>query len=128
MRNHPLLVDRIAAKAAAELIVDASLGHAGERQARHVQGFEIRRGTRRRTVPVPQAALHAAGMGKFGCLAEAAEARVEGLLERGARLTQWRVIERNAVPGSFRRQALESQRQLRALQANLGLMALIVQI
>ncbi len=41
VRDHPVGVDRIPAEAAAELIVDAALGHAREGERRHVERLEV---------------------------------------------------------------------------------------
>jgi len=76
MRNHPRLIDRVAGKAPAQLIVDAALGHAGERERGHGQ---------RLGCVIAQAALDAAGIRKFGRAPKPAEARIEGFRERGAR-------------------------------------------
>jgi hypothetical protein len=76
MRNGPRLVHRIAGKAAAQLIVKAAFGHTRQRKRGHGQ----RRGAR-----IAQAPLDALRVRKLGRCAEAAEAAVEGTLERGAR-------------------------------------------
>ena len=48
VRNHPVLVHRVAAEAAAELIVDAAFAHALQSQGRHVQRLQVRLALRRR--------------------------------------------------------------------------------
>src|ERR1700678_467569 len=83
-----MAVDGVARETAAQLIVEAAFGHACQRQAGHVQRPEVRTRLGGRAVPMPQAALDAAGMRELRGSAEPAEISVERPLESRARLLQ----------------------------------------
>ena len=73
VRNHPVLIHRVAAKTTTKLIVDPARRHGVQREARHVQGVAVI-GMRR---PVAQQALDGGRMRKLRRLAEAAVFRFE---------------------------------------------------
>src|SRR5450631_2169474 len=77
-------------------------------------------------MPVPHASLNAAGMRKFGGLAEAAEACVERSLERRPRLAQRRFVQSDVIAGRLRRKSREREFQLLALPGDLGAVVSIV--
>ena len=77
MRNLPVTVHGVAAEAAAEVIVDAALGHARQRQRRHEQGLDVGFGVPGRRPPGPQQAIDGRRVRELGRAAEAAELAVE---------------------------------------------------
>ena len=78
VRDHPLRIDRVAAEAAAQLIVDAALGHAPQAEGGHVQRLQVGLGRVHRGAPVAQQAFETLRMRELRRAAEAAEVRVEG--------------------------------------------------
>ena len=85
VRDHPVGVDRVAVETAAELVVEAALGHARQRQRGHVQRLQVRFVAGGRRAPGPQQQLDVCRMRELGRIAETAEACVEFTLQRRAR-------------------------------------------
>ena len=81
MRNGPLGIDRVATKPATQLIMDAAIGHAGQRFAHDLERCFVLRRT-----PCLQAKFQLGRMWKLRRTTEASVFRVEALLERGQRL------------------------------------------
>ncbi len=81
MGDEPAFVDRVAMKASADVIVNATTRHALQRLRRHVDRF----GTSFRTRTLDRRAAEQEGQhrcaGKFQCAAEAAMVRIEVLVE-----------------------------------------------
>ena len=86
-------IDRVAAEAPAQLVVDAALGHLLQRRGRHVQRLQVRRLAQRGAAPVPEQALQAGRMGKLRRGAEAAMLGVEVLAELAPRDVQRLPVE-----------------------------------
>ena len=85
VRNHPVLIDRVARKAATELIVNAAFGHARQRQRRHVQRMQIRFIGAGGRAPLTQQKREIHRMRKLRRDAEAAELGIEIFREQFAR-------------------------------------------
>ena len=126
VRNHPALIDRVAAESATQLIVDAALGHAAQREGGHVEGLQIGLGRMRTGAPVAQQPLETLRVREFGRGAEAAVAAVEGVRQlRAAGLE--RLIGELGVGGRRRRIELgECRHQRVVLRAQLrGMIAIV---
>ena len=124
--DHPPAVDGVARETAAQLVVQAALGHACQRQTGHVQRLEIRDGFCGRAVPMPQAALDAAGMRELRGSAEPAEISVERSLESRARLVQWGWLQGDVAGRRFRLESRECEFQLLVLGGDLRTMAAVI--
>jgi hypothetical protein len=107
MRDLPALVDRVAAEAARQLVEQAALGHARERQRRHVQRLQVGHGCVRARVPVAQQPRDRRRMRKSRRAAESAPLRIEAAFVVGARGLERCVIEHR---GSGRRRIQVGQR------------------
>ena len=105
MRDHPVGVDRIPAEPAAELIVDPALGHARERERRHVERLEVGLVVAGRHAPAPQQKLEVRRVRKLRRLAESAEPAVELARQILPRAREGRSIQRG-VGRRGRRQKL----------------------
>ncbi len=81
MRNHPEIVHRVAAEAAADLVVHAAQRHTIEGEQRHVQGLFVSRTAGAGRRPVAQQALDAGGVRELGGGSEAAVSGVELFLQ-----------------------------------------------
>ena len=109
VRNRPLGIDAVAAEAAAELVVDAAVGHLRERDAHDVEGLGVA-GARVRA----QAELEVGRVGKLGRRTEAAVDGIEAALELGERASAADAGSARAPPGAGSRLA-SAVAQLRGL-------------
>jgi hypothetical protein len=81
VRDHPVLVHRVAAETPAELIVDAALGHAAQGERRHVQRLQIGLGRCRAGLPAAQQPGERLWVRELRRTAEAAVLRIEAARE-----------------------------------------------
>ena len=126
MRDRPLGIDAVAIKAATELIEQATLGHARERQARHVQGLQVWYRSCGAGVPVPQQALNQWCVRKFRRAAKSTPVAIKAAFQLGAALAQWLGIER-LIPGRWRRvHVCERAHHRSGASAQLGLVIAVV--
>ena len=77
VRNHPLVVYRVAAVAAADLVIQPALGHFFEREGRHLQCAFVRGSATRSHSVVPQEPFDVGAVGELGRTAEAAMSGLE---------------------------------------------------
>ncbi len=124
MRNAPRGVDRITRKAAAQLVVDAALGHAGQGERGHVQRLQVGVGVARTRAPVAQAALDAWRLRELGGGPETAEAGIEIPFEQLPGGEQRGGAECGLAGRFAGGQALEGQGELGVLPLNVGCMSL----
>ena len=115
VRNHPELIDGVARKPAAELIVNAAFAHSGERQSRHVERMKIRLFLSGARTPGSQQEFDRRWMRKLGCTAETAETRVEFARQHLASHRDRFIGEGHAGLGRRRRNLLERLLQCMAL-------------
>ena len=120
VRDHPPGVDRIAAEAAAELVVETALGHARQRQRGHVERLQVGLGVAGGGVPVAQQPLEGRCRRKLRRAAEATEVAVEARLELAACLAQRQLVECQSAVGRRGRDGVEGLPQRRVLLADLG--------
>src|SRR5438874_199718 len=81
VRDHPVLVDRVAAESATQLVVDTALGHAAQRERRHVPGLEVRLGRAGARLPAPEQPLDGLRVRELRCAAETPVAGIEAARE-----------------------------------------------
>src|SRR5205085_2431935 len=81
VRDRPVLVDRVAAESAAQLVVDTALGHAAQRERRHVPGLEVRLGRAGARLPAPKQPLDGLRVRELRCAAETPVAGIEAARE-----------------------------------------------
>ncbi len=94
-----MLVHRVAAEAAAELVVQAAANHALQGEGGHVQGLTVRLVCRLGGGIVAQQELQVRGVRELGRLPEAAVRAVEAAGELGTRLFQESQVGNLANPG-----------------------------
>ena len=126
VRDSPFSVDAVAVKAAAQLVEQTALGHARQRQRRHVQRLQV--GHRRcgAGVPVAQQALQQRRVRKFRRTSEAAPVAIQTGFELRTALVQGLRVE-CLVSGHRRRIHVSERRNHRAGAAEqLGLVIAIV--
>ena len=121
VRDHPIVIDRVAAEDPRQLIVDASIAHAPQCQAGHVKRMQVRCVAIGAGPPFPQQQRQRCGVREFGRPAEAAEARVERPLERLAAEAQRRVAQLDSIGGRRRVELRERRHQRLVLLAQLRL-------
>ena len=115
VRDHPIRVHRVTAEAAAELVVEAALGHARQRERGHVQRLQVRMVAVRRLPPGAQQELEVHRMRELRRIAKPAKPAVEVALQRCPRLRERRAREFEACRGRRRQQFTENLHQRVAL-------------
>ena len=120
VRDHPVLVDRVAAESAAQLVVDTALGHAAQRERRHVPGLEVRLGRAGARLPAPEQPLDGLRVRELRCAAETPVAGIEAARELLAQARE-RGLRELAVGARWLRVEIREGRHERlVLRAQLG--------
>ena len=126
VRDHPVRVHRVAAEAATELVVEAALGHARQRERGHVQRLQVRMVAVRRRPPGAQQELEVHRVRELGRVAETAEPAVEVTLQRRSRLPERHAREFEAGLRRRRQQFTEHLHQRVALARDFSAMLRVV--
>ena len=126
MRNGPVPIDAVTVEATAQLVEQAALGHARQRQRRHVQGVQVRRLIGGARVPVAQRALHQRRVRKFRRGSEAAPFAIEAALELCAAALERGGVERHRARCRRRLQLAQGVDYGAGLLAQFGFMVAVV--
>src|SRR5438874_2527084 len=120
VRDHPVLVDRVAAESATQLVVDTALGHAAQRERRHVPGLEVRLGRAGARLPAPEQPLDGLRVRELRCAAETPVAGIEAARELLAQARERGPRELAVGARRLRVEIREGRHERLVLRAQLG--------